>query len=160
MPSFDITSKIEMHELTNAIDQANREIANRFDFKDTGAKFELKKDEILLTAQNTFQLQQMAGILELKIAKRQIDVRCLKSNKPEESLNEARQTMTLRQGIDHDLGKEITKIIKDSKLKVQAAIQGEQIRITGKKRDDLQEVIALLRQQKFELPLQYENFRD
>lgn len=149
-----------MHELTNAIDQANREIANRFDFKDTGAKFELKKDEILLTAQNTFQLQQMAGILELKIAKRQIDVRCLKSNKPEESLNEARQTMTLRQGIDHDLGKEITKIIKDSKLKVQAAIQGEQIRITGKKRDDLQEVIALLRQQKFELPLQYENFRD
>jgi hypothetical protein len=160
VPSFDITSKIEMHELTNAIDQANREIANRFDFKDTGAKFELKKDEILLTAQNTFQLQQMAGILELKIAKRQIDVRCLKSNKPEESLNEARQTMTLRQGIDHDLGKEITKIIKDSKLKVQAAIQGEQIRITGKKRDDLQEVIALLRQQKFELPLQYENFRD
>jgi hypothetical protein len=160
VPSFDITSKIDMHELTNAIDQANREIANRFDFKDTGAKFELKKDEILLTAQNTFQLQQMAGILELKIAKRQIDVRCLKSNKPEESLNEARQTMTLRQGIDHDLGKEITKIIKDSKLKVQAAIQGEQIRITGKKRDDLQEVIALLRQQKFELPLQYENFRD
>jgi len=160
MPSFDITSKVDMHEITNAIDQANREIENRFDFKDSHATFELKKDEIILFAQNTFQLQQMIPILELKMTKRKLDIRSLKINKPEENLSQAKQTMTIKQGIDHDLGKKITKLIKDSKIKVQASMQGEQIRITGKKRDDLQEIIALLNQQNFELPLQFENFRD
>lgn len=160
MPSFDITSKVDMHEITNAIDQANREIENRFDFKDSKAIFELKKDEIILTAQNTFQLQQMVPILELKMTKRKLDIRCFKINKPEENLSQAKQTLTIQQGINHDLAKEITKLIKGSKLKVQASIQGDQIRVTGKKRDDLQEAIALLNEQKFELPLQYENFRE
>ena len=160
MPSFDIVSKIDMHEVTNAVDQANREVNTRFDFKNTNAKFELAEDKIILSAQNTFQLQQMLTILENKLAKRQIDIRCLKKNDPQEILHEAKQLINIRQGIDQELAKKSTKLIKNSKLKVQAAIQGEQIRVTGKKRDDLQEVIAMLREQKLEVPLQYENFRD
>jgi uncharacterized protein YajQ (UPF0234 family) len=160
MPSFDIVSKIDMHEVTNAVDQANREVNNRFDFKNTNAKFELAEDKITLSAQNTFQLQQMLTILETKLAKRQIDIRCLNKKDPQESLHEAKQLINIRQGIDQELAKKITKLIKNSKLKVQAAIQGEQIRVTGKKRDDLQEAIAMLREQKLEVPLQYENFRD
>jgi uncharacterized protein YajQ (UPF0234 family) len=160
MPSFDIVSKIDMHEVTNAVDQANREVNTRFDFKNTNAKFELAEDKITLSAQNTFQLQQMLTILETKLAKRQIDIRCLNKKDPQESLHEAKQLINIRQGIDQELAKKITKLIKNSKLKVQAAIQGEQIRVTGKKRDDLQEAIAMLREQKLEVPLQYENFRD
>jgi uncharacterized protein YajQ (UPF0234 family) len=160
MPSFDIVSKIDMHEVTNAVDQANREVNTRFDFKNTNAKFELAEDKITLSAQNTFQLQQMLTILETKLAKRQIDIRCLNKKDPQESLHEAKQLINIRQGIDQELAKRITQLIKNSKLKVQAAIQGEQIRVTGKKRDDLQEVIAMSREQKLEVPLQYENFRD
>jgi uncharacterized protein YajQ (UPF0234 family) len=160
MPSFDITSTVEMHEVNNAVDQANREVMTRFDFKDTGAKFELNKDEITLKAQNTFQLQQMMNILETKLAKRNVDIKCLKVNDPQTSLHEAKQLVKIRQGIDQELAKKIIKLIKDSKLKVQAIIQADQIRVNGKKRDDLQEAIALLREQKLELPLQYGNFRD
>jgi uncharacterized protein YajQ (UPF0234 family) len=161
MPSFDIVSKINLHELTNAIDQANREVTTRFDFKGSNAKFELSTDnKITLSAQNTFQLKQMIPILELKLAKRQIDIKCLKFNDAQESLNQAKQIIEIQQGINQELAKKIIKMIKDSKLKVQAAIQGDQIRVTGKKRDDLQEVISLMRKQTLELPLQYENFRD
>lgn len=160
MPSFDVVSKINMHEVTNAIDQSNREIMSRFDFKDTNAKFELSDDKVTLTAQNNFQLKQMLAILETKFAKRSIDIRCLKTNDAQESLHEAKQVVDIRQGIDQETAKKITKLIKDSKLKVQTSIQGEQIRITGKKRDDLQVVINMLREQKLEIPLQYENFRD
>ena len=160
MPSFDITSTVDKHELANAIDQANREVDNRFDFKNTGAKFELVEDKIVLSAQNTFQLQQMVSILEIKLGKRKIDVRCLNINEPQESLHEAKQDIIVRQGIDQELAKKIIKLIKNSKLKVQAAVQGEHIRVTGKKRDDLQQTIALLREQQLDLPLQYENFRD
>lgn len=160
MPSFDIVSKINMHEVTNAIDQSNREIISRFDFKDTNAKFELSDDKVTLTAQNNFQLKQMLVILETKFSKRGIDIRCLKTNDPQESLHEAKQIIDIRQGIDQETAKKITKFIKDSKIKIQTAIQGEQIRVTGKKRDDLQIVINMLREQKLEMPLQYENFRD
>jgi uncharacterized protein YajQ (UPF0234 family) len=160
MPSFDIVSKIDLHEVTNAVDQSNREVDNRFDFKGTGAKFELTNNTVILTAQNTFQLQQMVNILELKFAKRKIDIKCLKKDEPQENLHEAKQIIHIRQGIDQELAKRIVKTIKNSKLKVQAAIQGDQIRVTGKKRDDLQNVISMLREEKIDLPLQYENFRD
>ena len=160
MPSFDIVSSVDMHEVTNAVDQANREVDNRFDFKGTGAKFELTNDTVILTAQNTFQLQQMVNILELKLTKRNIDIKCLKIDEPQESLHEAKQVIHIRQGIDQELAKKIIKTIKNSKLKIQAAIQGDQIRVTGKKRDDLQNVISMLREEKIDLPLQYENFRD
>jgi cyclic-di-GMP-binding protein len=160
MPSFDITSKVDMHEVTNAIDQCNREVETRFDFKGSNAKFELAEKKINLTAQNTFQLKQMAAILENKMAKRKVDMRSFKFNDPEESLHEAKRTIDIRQGIEQDTAKKIVKIIKESKLKVQGSIQGEQVRVTGKNRDDLQGAIAMLREQKIEIPLQYENFRD
>jgi uncharacterized protein YajQ (UPF0234 family) len=160
MPSFDIVSKIDIHEATNAIDQANREITNRFDFKGSNARFELSKDNVLLLAPNEFQLKQMIDILQSKLAKRGIDIKCLDYQTPEVSLNETRQTVIIRQGIDKELGKKITKLIKDKKLKVQASIQGDQLRVNGKKRDDLQDVIAMLKEEKLGLPLQFENFRD
>ena len=144
----------------NAVDQANREITNRFDFKGSNAKFKLADDKVTLIAPNTFQLQQMLPVLQSKFAKRKIDVRCLKVEEPEESLHEARQEITVRQGIDQDFAKKLIKLIKASKLKVQAAIQGDQVRVNGKKRDDLQDAIALLREQELDLPLQFENFRD
>jgi len=160
MPSFDVVSKIDMHELTNALDQASREIDTRFDFKGSNASFEQSKETINLKAQNEFQIKQMQDILNAKLAKRSIDLKSLSYGDIQTNLNEARQTATLKQGIEAELAKKIIKSIKDSKIKVQASIQGEQVRITGKKRDDLQEVIALLRKGEFSQPLQYENFRD
>ena len=160
MPSFDIVSKVDLHEATNAIDQANREVTTRFDFKGTNAKFELAAEKITLIAPAKFQLQQMIVILESKFAKRNLDLSCLKRDEPTESLHEARQVLTIQQGIQHELAKKIVKFIKDKNLKVQTTIQGEQLRVTGKKRDDLQQVIAEVRAQKWDLPLQYENFRD
>lgn len=160
MPSFDIVSKVDLHEVTNAIDQANREVTTRFDFKGTNAKFELAAEKITLIAPAKFQLQQMLTILENKFAKRNLDLSCLKHEEPTESLHEARQVLTIQQGIQHELAKKIVKFIKDENLKVQTAIQGEQLRVTGKKRDDLQQVITRVRAQKWDLPLQYENFRD
>jgi len=160
MPSFDVVSKIEQHELTNAIDQANREVTTRFDFKDSGAKFELKTEMIILTAPNTFQLKQMQEILQNKLAKRNLDIRILDFQEATESLHQAKQEAKIKQGIETTLAKKIVKLIKEQQPKVQSSIQGDQVRVTGKKRDDLQEVIAFLREQKLELPLQFENFRD
>ena len=161
MPSFDVVSELDNHELTNAIDQANREIANRFDFKGTNSHIEHKENTLKLIAPAEFQIKQMTDILHSKLSKRGIDVRCLDAGPIQESLNEARQEITVKEGIDKELAKKLVKLIKESKLKVQAAIQGEQVRITGKKRDDLQEAIAMLKNEKsIPIPLQYTNFRD
>jgi len=160
MPSFDVVSELNMHEVNNALDQANREVTTRFDFKDSGARFELKESTVLLQAQTEFQLKQMLDILQLKLSKRGIDLACLEIKNPELSSKQARQSVMLKQGIDQTLSKEIIRLIKDTKLKVQASIQGDQIRVTGKKRDDLQEAISILRNAKLALPLQYINFRD
>jgi len=160
MPSFDIVSNLDQHEVTNAVDQANREVNTRFDFKDTNSRLELAKDKITLIAPTDFQLKQVDEILKSKLAKRSVDVRSFTYKEITTNLNEARQLIEIKSGIDQDNAKKIIKMIKDAGLKVQASIQGDQIRVTGKKRDDLQDVIALLRQAKTELPLQYVNFRD
>lgn len=160
MPSFDVVSQVNMHELTNAVDQANREIANRFDFKGTNSRVEHSENQITLVAPAEFQVKQINDILQNKLSKRKIDVTCLEMGNIVESNNEAKQTAQIKQGIDKELAKKITKIIKDSKLKVQSSIQGDQVRITGKKKDDLQDVITLLKNSNIDLPLQYVNFRD
>jgi hypothetical protein len=160
MPSFDIVSEVSPHEVANAVDQSNREVGQRFDFKGTNAKFELKDDVVSLSAQADFQLKQMIDILRLKLSKRGIDVACLKIDEPVMTGQTARQLVTVRQGIDTELGKKIQRLIKDSKLKVQAQIQDKQVRVSGKNRDDLQSAIALVRKGGFDLPLQYTNFRD
>jgi cyclic-di-GMP-binding protein len=160
MPSFDIVSELNAHEVTNAIDQANREVSTRFDFKGTDAKYELNEFVVTLTAQADFQLKQMMDILKLKLSKRGIDIVCMKIDEPVVIGQTAKQTATLRHGIETELGKKIQRLIKDSKLKVQAAIQDKQVRVSGKSRDDLQSAIALVRGAKLELPLQYTNFRD
>jgi uncharacterized protein YajQ (UPF0234 family) len=160
MPSFDVVSEVEMHELTNAIDQANREVGNRFDFRGTDAKFSQSGTDLTLEAESDFQLKQMMDILVQKLVKRGVDTDCLDRGKVETSNMRARQKVTIRQGIEKEMAKKLVKIIKESKLKVQAAIQGEQVRVTGKKRDDLQQVIAHLKEQKLGIPLQYINFRD
>ena len=160
MPSFDIVSEFDAHELTNAVDQASREVGQRFDFKGTNAKFELKDATITLIAPADFQLKQMIEILKLKLAKRGIDVACLKVDEPVVTGQTAKQLVTLRKGIDTELGKKIQRQIKDSKLKVQAGIQDQQVRITGKSRDDLQDAIALVKKGGYDMPLQFTNFRD
>jgi len=160
MPSFDVVSEVDQHEVNNAVDQANREIGARFDFKGSDAKIEYVENNLKLEAQSEFQIDQMRDILEKKLAKRGIDLAALKADKVEESGTRARQKIEVRQGIDQDTGRKIVKFIKESKLKVQASIQGDQLRVTGKKRDDLQEAIALLRTSEVGLPLQYQNFRD
>ncbi|QLH42173.1 MAG: YajQ family cyclic di-GMP-binding protein [Coxiellaceae bacterium] len=160
MPSFDIVSEVDMHEITNAVDQANRELSTRFDFKGTNANFKLNKDTVTLTAPNDFQLKQMLEIIQLKLTKRGIDIRCLEIKSPQTSLHEASQEIKIKQGIDQTNAKQISKIIKDNNLKVQTSIQGDKLRVTGKKRDDLQETIAFLRAQELALPLQFNNYRD
>ncbi|NNF96428.1 MAG: YajQ family cyclic di-GMP-binding protein [Halobacteria archaeon] len=160
MPSFDVVSEVEMHEVTNGVDQANREVSTRFDFKGTNASFELNESVITMKAEAEFQLQQMLDILQTKLSRRGIDIACLEIGDSQQSGKEVRQEVTIRQGLDSVLSKKIVKLIKDKKLKVQAAIQGEKVRVTGKKRDDLQQVIAMLKEAKLDLPLQYDNFRD
>ena len=160
MPSFDVVSEVDLHEVTNAVDQANREVGTRFDFKGTDSKFELNDAVILMISQSDFQLKQMHDMLLGKLAKRGVDVACIDTGKPELIGQQARQKVTLQQGIDSDFARKIVKHIKDSKIKVQAAVQGEQIRVTGKKRDDLQSVMANLRAAELGLPLQFNNFRD
>ena len=160
MPSFDVVSEIDLHELTNAVDQANRELAQRFDFRDSGAVYELEELVVRLKAKNEFQIKQMGDILRLKIAKRGIDVSSMEFKDIDKNLAEARQDVSLRHGIDADCSRKIVRLIKDSKMKVQAGIHGEKVRITGKKRDDLQDAIALLRKAEVDRPLQFENFRD
>ena len=162
MPSFDAVSELDSHELINAVDQANRELSQRFDFKDTGAEFELKEKEmtVSLKAPAEFQLKQMVDILAQRLSKRGIDVRCMEKKDAVSNLAEARQDIVLRQGIDQDTGKKLQKILKESKLKVQAQIQGTQLRVTGKQRDDLQAAMALLKKADLDRPLQFKNFRD
>ncbi|HEY4368511.1 MAG TPA: YajQ family cyclic di-GMP-binding protein [Steroidobacteraceae bacterium] len=160
MPSFDVVSEFDSHEAVNALDQANREVGTRFDFKGTGAKYELNECVITLVAETDFQLKQMMDILKLKLTKRGIDIVCMKIDEPIFKGQTAKQVVTLRKGIETELGKKIQRLIKDSKLKVQAAIQDKQVRITGKSRDALQDAIALVRGAKLELPLQFQNFRD
>ena len=160
MPSFDVVSKFDKHEATNALDQANREVKTRFDFKDTDSRFEFKENVVTMIAPSKFQLQQMQQILEPKLVKRGIDLSCLEHGEISESLHEAKQTITIKHGIDHDLGKKINKMIKETKLKVQSSIMGDRIRVTGKKRDELQNVMEILRKEQFGVSLQFENFRD
>jgi uncharacterized protein YajQ (UPF0234 family) len=160
MPSFDVVSELDSHEVTNAVDQANRELSQRFDFKDTGAVFELNGLTVLVKAQVEFQLKQMLEILKLRLAKRGIDVMCLEIKDPTVNLAAATQEVILRQGVDADVARVIVRLVKDSKIKVQASIQGEKVRIIGKQRDDLQNAMALLRKAKVDLPLQFNNFRD
>jgi cyclic-di-GMP-binding protein len=160
MPSFDVVSELNHHELRNAVDQANRELDTRFDFKGTGAKYDLEGSQVTLGAPADFQLKQMLEILKLKLAKRGIDLVCLEVKEPEVNLARAKQAVVLREGVDSDSARKVQRAIKDSGLKVQAAIQGEKVRVTGKSRDDLQAAIALLRQQKLDVPLQFNNFRD
>jgi uncharacterized protein YajQ (UPF0234 family) len=160
MPSFDVVSEIDTHELTNAVDQAVRELGQRFDFKGTDARFELEETTVTMIAPADFQLKQMLEILKLKIAKRGIDVACLEVKDPEINLARAKQLVILKHGIDAETGKKVSRLLKDSKLKVQVQIQGEKVRVTGKQRDDLQEAITFLRKAEIGVPLQFNNFRD
>lgn len=160
MPSFDIKSEINKHELTNVVDQANRVLKNRFDFKDTDAEFNLNDESILLSAKEDFHIRQMESVLQEAVGKRKMDIRILKPGKIEISNNTARQTVELQEGIDRELAKNITTLIKQSKIKVQAAIQGDSIRVSGKKRDELQQTIQLIKDKKYDIPIQFDNFRD
>jgi|TARA_B100001146_G_C16143623_1_gene417911 uncharacterized protein YajQ (UPF0234 family) len=160
MASFDIKSELDSHEISNAVDQANRVLQNRFDFKGSGAEFELNNKEINLKAKEEFQIYQMAPILNESLAKRGIDLKSLKLGEVDLAMGSARQLITLREGIDKELAKKITTLVKQSKIKVQASIQGDSVRINGKKRDELQEVIQKVKDQNYDMPLQFVNFRD
>lgn len=160
MPSFDVVSEIDLQEVRNAVDQANRETSTRFDFKGVKATFELADGQVLMAAEQEFQLQQMMDILRQKLVKRSVDLKALDPQEPAVTLNAARQEIKLKEGVDTDTAKAMVKRIKGSKLKVQAQIQGDQVRITGKNRDDLQEAMALLRGEDWGLPLKFSNFRD
>ncbi|GAB3369302.1 YajQ family cyclic di-GMP-binding protein [Lysobacter rhizosphaerae] len=160
MPSFDVVSEVNQHELTNAVDQANRELSTRFDFKGVDAKFSLEDQVINQSAPSDFQLKQMEDILRARLIARGIDARCLEFGAVESNLAGARQKITVKQGIERDLAKKIQGSIKDAKLKVDSQINGDKLRIIGKKRDDLQTAIALLKATEYERPLQFDNFRD
>lgn len=160
MPTFDIVSEVDLHELSNAIDQAGREISTRFDFKGVDAKVTLNGEVVTMEAKVAFQIKQIYDIVTQKMAKRGIDLECIEKGKMNEANLRATQDITVKQGIDKDIAKKITKIIKESKLKVQSQINGEKLRVTGKKRDDLQQVMQLLREQSLGVPLQFDNFRD
>ena len=161
MPSFDIVSEVNEVEVRNAVEQTNKEVGTRFDFKGTDARVEQTGKVLTLFADNEFQVEQVKDILLAKFAKRGVDVRCLDEAKVEKiSGNKVKQTVTVKTGIESELAKKIVKLIKDSKLKVQASIQGEEVRVTGAKRDILQDTIALVRKSIEEFPLQFPNFRD
>jgi uncharacterized protein YajQ (UPF0234 family) len=160
MPSFDVVSEMDGHELSNAVDQANREVENRFDFRGSGAVFERNEFVVTLEAPSEFQVQQMYTILTDKLARRKIDVAAMTPEDPQIALHKTQQKVIMKNGVDTEHARKIVKVIKESKLKVQASIQGEQVRVTGKKRDDLQEVMQLLRKSEIGLPLQFTNFRD
>lgn len=161
MPSFDIVSEVDMHEINNAVDQANREVGTRFDFKGIDAKFEVvDQSAISVTAEVDFQIKQMLEILRNKLVKRGVDIKSLKEGEIEISGRKATMLVKIQQGIESDLARKIVKMVKDTKIKVQTAIQGDKLRVTGKKRDDLQQVIAMLKEANLGIPLQYDNFRD
>lgn len=160
MPSFDVVSELDKHQVTNAVDQSNRVVGNRFDFKGVDARFERKDSIVEVIAEADFQVRQMVEMLTAELVGRKVDVKCMEIGDVVESGKTAKCIVTLKEGIDSDNARKIVKMIKNEKLKVQAAVQGEQVRVTGKKRDDLQQVIAFLRQSELDLPLQYQNFRD
>jgi hypothetical protein len=160
MPTFDAVSEVDHHELSNAIDQANREIGTRYDFKGSDSKIEQSSNELTLISESEFQIKQMAPILKEKMAKRGIDVSCLDFADIIEMNKKAKQQVIVKEGLDKDMARKIVKLIKESKIKVQAAIQDEQVRVTGKKRDELQQVMQLLRESDLGIPLQFNNFRD
>ena len=161
MPSFDIVSEVNEVEVRNAVEQTNKEVGTRFDFKGTDARVEQTGKVLTLFADNEFQVEQVKDILLAKFAKRGVDVRCLDEAKVEKvSGNKVKQTVTVKTGIESELAKKIVKLIKDSKFKVQASIQGEEVRVSGAKRDILQDTIALVRKSVEEFPLQFQNFRD
>ena len=160
MPSFDIVSEVDQHEVRNAVDQAVRELRNRFDFRDVEAAIELEDSGVLIEAPEEFQIKQLEDILRDKLASRNVDVRYLEPGTVEGAGKVKRKKYTLRQGIDRDTAKKITKMTKDSKIKVQAQVNGEKVRVTGKKRDDLQAVMALVKEADLATPLQFNNFRD
>ncbi|MEO6799493.1 MAG: YajQ family cyclic di-GMP-binding protein [Rhodanobacter sp.] len=160
MPSFDVISEVDKHELTNAVDQANRELSNRFDFKGQDASYTLDDFVITQVAPSEFQLQQMLDILRGRLVARKIDIRALDAADPETNLGGARQKVTVKQGIEQAVAKKLVATLKAAKLKVEAQINGDKLRVTGKKRDDLQEAMAVLRKADVELPLQFDNFRD
>lgn len=159
MPSFDVVSELDKHEVTNAVDNAAKELERRYDLRGK-TTLELQDKVIHLTAEADFMLKQLIEIVQLSLVRRKIDIQCLEQKEPYASGKEMKQELVLREGIDRELARKIVGLIKDSKLKVQASIQGEQVRVTGKKRDDLQEVMALLRGQSLGMPLQFTNFRD
>jgi hypothetical protein len=160
MPSFDTVSELDHHELTNAVDQANREIGTRYDFKGANAHIDLADKELVMHAESKFQVQQMFPVLLSKMTRRGLDVECLKTGDIVEQAKTARQSVSIQEGIDKETAKKIVKLLKDSKLKVQASIQGEQVRVSGKKRDDLQQAIQVLKAAELGIPLQFNNFRD
>ena len=160
MPSFDIESKVDLHELTNAIDQSNRVIANRYDFKEANASFMFTNEVVKLNANEAFQIDQMIPILKENLAKRGIDLKALKLGEKNISNSIASLDAEINQGINQDIAREIVKIIKSSKIKVQSSIQGDSLRVNGKKRDELQEIITLLKSKEIEIPIQFKNFRD
>jgi hypothetical protein len=160
MPSFDIVSEVDLHELTNAVDQANRELTTRFDFKGVEASFELDDKQVTQSAPSEFQIKQMIDILRARLIARGIDARCLEFGDVESNLGGSRQKVTIKQGIERELAKKIQTSLKDAKLKVDTQINGDKLRVNGKKRDDLQAAMALLRGMEFERPLQFDNFRD
>ena len=161
MPSFDIVSEVDQVEVKNAVDQANREIGTRFDFKGSDARVELADKALTLFADDEFKLKQVFDVLVVKLAKRGVDIRSLKSDDPEKiSGNKMKQPVTVRTGVEQELAKRIVKLVKDSRLKVQASIQGDTVRVSGGKRDDLQSAIALVKKAVTDYPLQYQNFRD
>ena len=161
MPSFDVVSEVNKHELTNAVDHANRELSTRFDFKGVDAKYVLEDEKLIkLTAPSDFQVKQMGDIPKQRVGARQIDFRCLEFGEIETNLGGARQQVTVKQGIEQKLAKQIASKIKEAKFKVDTQINGDKLRVNGKKRDDLQDVIAFLKKTEFEQPLQFDNFRD
>ncbi|MGB0237442.1 MAG: YajQ family cyclic di-GMP-binding protein [Cycloclasticus sp.] len=160
MPSFDVVSEVDMHELTNAVDQANKEVTTRYDFKGKDASFELSGHEVTLLGESKFQIGQMLDIFRIKLSRRGVDVDCMEAQPAEESGLKARQKIIIKEGLDSESAKKITKLIKEKKFKVQAQIQNEQVRVTGKKRDDLQSVMSMLKAEGLGIPLQFKNFRD
>jgi len=160
MPSFDAVSKVDPHELTNAVDQAKRELEKRYDLRGTNARFELEGEAVMQFAASEYQLNQLLDILRLRLAARGIDPRCLDLGEVEVNLAEARRSIKIKQGIEQTSAKKLVASLKDAKLKVEAQIHGDKLRVSGKKRDDLQSAMAVLRKAPFELPLQFENFRD
>ncbi|SDZ88022.1 YajQ family cyclic di-GMP-binding protein [Microbulbifer marinus] len=160
MPSFDIVSEVDKHQLNNAVDQVNRTVANRFDFKGVDAEVEMNEFSLVARAEADIQVDQMVDMLRASLIKCSIDPLAMEVGDKEQSGKQVKVAITMKNGLDKELAKKIVKIIKDEKLKVQAAIQGDQVRVTGKKRDDLQQVIAMLKGKELEQPLQFNNFRD